>query len=509
MHAVRIRPTSWLALALVALLVPFLLAVPALAAPPPGKGGGNGGGGGGGSAPVAEQHLLWRVQLAGVNARVRPVVGPDGTVYAVDTSDRLTAVAPDGTVRWTAEEAGGDGLDIGPDGTIYTANENWVKAWNPAGAAKWTFVQNPRAFVFPGIGVGPEGHVYGIGTSGMGVFALADRGDQAELLWQTPEVYSRPIVSHTEIEFGPTAAGDGHQLYFYANGRTKALRTDTGDVVFSHGNNTFPRVSPVDGTWHGPTTAYAPDGSPVWTFDTPLASGTSAPELSVHGTHFAVNGGDDLYAVDPDGRIVFVTTLDEFAGLPNVDPTESVVLLPVGGLGEPVAMKAVSASNGSPLWRMEFPLDPSGVNQSISSRVAYSADGSVAYVTTTTLTGNGPIHLNAIATDPSIPSASTILRSASVDVSGKFNRKGASATGVVIVTDQNRAPIAGAMVRATWTLPDGSTVPAAATSGGSGEARFSASFPERGIFTLTVTDIVLDGFVFDPLHGETAGSRFI
>ena len=112
---------------------------------------------------------MWRVRMDSPYSQVRPVVGPDGTIYAVDVYDTLYAVSPDGAVLWTVPDAGSKGVAVGADGTIYTGNENWIKAFHPDGTEKWTFVQNPRAFILLDVAVGPDGNVYGVASSGMGV----------------------------------------------------------------------------------------------------------------------------------------------------------------------------------------------------------------------------------------------------------------------------------------------------------------------------------------------------
>jgi len=156
--------------------------------------------------------FLWRVRQDSFYSQVRPAVGPDSTIYAVDVHDRLYAIAPDGAVLWVVTDAGSKGVDVGADGTIYTGNEDWIKAFHPDGSEKWTFTQNPRAFILIDVAVGPDGNVYGVGSSGMGVFSLTPQGS---LRWTSPEAYDRPIVVYTEIVFGPGPDGQ-EQLYFIA-----------------------------------------------------------------------------------------------------------------------------------------------------------------------------------------------------------------------------------------------------------------------------------------------------
>jgi hypothetical protein len=507
----RERPTAtargWLLFMFVGLMT-VLFAFPIYAAKGGnGKGGGKGGdtGGGGdagGSQPVPEQHFLWRVPLAGYYSGVRPVVGPDDTIYAVDVFDNLFAVDPDGNVKWSAGQAGSKGVDVGPDGTIYTGNEDWIKAFNPDGSLKWTFVQTPRAFLMQDVAVGPDGNIYVLASSGMGVFSLSPDGG---LRWSTPEAYGRPLIGYVELTFGPTVDGRDQQLYFYANGHTRGIRLRDGASIFTVGGNQQPQVSPLDGTWHIGDSAYSPDGTLVWLFQYPLFTNAREPSMGRSGTHYAVNQSRTLYAIDPVGVSSWTRTLDEYVGFPDVTPTESQLLLSAGGSLLPVALKSVSTANGSPLWRMEFPVDGSGLDQYIDTQIAFNSDGSRAYVITA-LAGGTVSYLNAIDTNPTVPSASTILRSTEISLSARSKRRSVSFNGVVSVADENLAPISGATVHATWTLGDGSTVDVSASTSGSGEAKFSIS-GDGGLYWLEVSDIVLDGYEFDALHSVLSAGK--
>ena len=61
---------------------------------------------------------LWRLRMDAVYSFVRPAVGPDGTIYAVDVYDRLYAVSPDGALLWLVEDAGSKGLDVDSNGIV-------------------------------------------------------------------------------------------------------------------------------------------------------------------------------------------------------------------------------------------------------------------------------------------------------------------------------------------------------------------------------------------------------
>lgn len=490
----------------------LLFVTVAEAVPGNGKGGGQGGGKGG-DQPQPELRLKWSVEThapgtAGAPySQVRPAIGPDGTIYAVDVNNNLVAVAPDGTVQWRAAEAGSKGVDVGPDGTIYTGNEDWIKAFNPDGTLKWTFTQTPRAFVFIDVAVGPDGNIYAVASSGMGVFSLEDRGlDGPFLRWTNPETYARTIVAYTELAFSQsTAPGCTYQLYFYANAHTRAVCLDDGSSVFTVGEgNTRPKVSQLDNTWHRGDSAYNPDGSLLWRVEFPLFAGFSEPSLAPDGMHYTVVSGNELYAVDPSGVIRWNAALGENVGLPDVDPTGSLVIMPTSTFTGPLALKAVSATNGSALWRMEFPLDPSGLANFISSGITYTPNGDTAYVMTF-VNGANKTYLHAVDTGTGLPSASTILRSTDITLDARSKRGTVSVTATVTVTDESGAGVPGAVVQASWTLPDGSVEQQVATTSRKGEAGFSVS-GTGGIYRIDVTDISKDGYTFDSQNGQLDAS---
>jgi hypothetical protein len=435
-------------------------------------------------------------------------VGPDGSVYAVDVNDNLIAVAANGALQWSASQAGSMGVDVGPDGTIYTGNEDWIKAYNPNGTLKWTFVQSPRAHVFHDVAVGPDGHVYGLASSGMGVFSLDDTASGPVLRWANPEPFVRLFVDYTELAFGPTSDGGDQQLYFHVNDNTRGIRLSDGASIFTlFGQNQRPKVSPFDGTWHVGDAAYTPDGALEWTFDFGLFATAREPALGQSGMHYAISQGQILYGIDSGGAGRWSTLLDEFVGLPDVDPAESMLLVPTSATTtHPSGLKAVRTSNGSPLWRMEIPSDANGGDQHVNSGAIFSADGTTAYIMSTTASGGlaQATYLNAIAIDPAIPSASTQLRVTNIDMSSKSKGQSLEFSGVVTVLDENRNAVSGAAVHATWTLPDNSTVSSVESTNNSGDAKFTIS-GDGGLYWLTVTDMNKSGYEFDPDHSILVG----
>jgi hypothetical protein len=76
-----------------------------------------------------------------------------------------------------------------------------------------------------------------------------------------------------------------------------------------------------------------------------------------------------------------------------------------------------------------------------------------------------------------------------------------SIIGSVKVLDDLNWNAAGARVVATWTLPDNSIRQVSAVTDGFGEASFELKKAKRkGTYTLTIEDVVLDGFTFDRVN---------
>lgn len=506
LHTIFNKHRLSVAIALLAILC--LMIGPVVLAAPPDHSKGGKKGGGGTTGPVPELHLKWRAPLDAPYSSVRPAVANNGTVYVVDVNDTLAAFAPaDGAVLWKVPGAGSRGVDVGPDGTVYTGNENWIKAFNPDGSLKWTYVQEPRALVLADVAVGPDGHIYAVASSGMGVFSLKDTPAGPELRWTNPEAVGKYFYA-TEIDFGPTANGGDHQLYFFANGHTRAVRLSDGASIFTLADsNHMPKVSPFDGSWHRGDSAYTPSGNLMWTFDFPVIAGSSDADLARDGTHYTVNWFTSLYAIDPNGREEWHTELNEWVGQVYVDPNETLLIMDtLGTWTHPAALKAVRATNGSDAWRMEFPADGSGVDQFVDSGLAFSPNGDTAYVMTARFSADRT-YLNAVDTNPSIPNASTVLRATDITMNARTRRGIVKASGTVTVMNENLALLSGAVVNVTWTLPDGSTLQQSATSSGGGEAKFSIS-GSSGSYKIKVTGISMDGYTFDPDHSLLSAAEY-
>jgi putative pyrroloquinoline-quinone binding quinoprotein len=501
-------------------IILYVLASSILAAPPAGKGKDKGTSGG---TPtyVPEQHILCTAPLdEGLYSRVRPVVDANGAVYVVDTSNTLYAFSDDCTELWRAFDAGNKGVDVLPDGIIITGNENWIKAYYPDGALKWIFVQDPRAFILADVAVGPDGNIYAIATSGIGVFSLDPEGN---LRWKTPEVYSRNIVTYTELAFNR----DGSKLAFAANAHFRSLNTADGSQVFLLGGGLIPpRASHLDDSWHLNNAAFTLGGDQKWQIVLPNYEGLSTAEISTNGIHYSLGQFGNLYAFNPDGDLKWGVTVNKYSSFQvDVDPTDSQVLFEVGGtVLEPAGLESHDTRNGAMLWQTEFPMDANFRNLSVD-HLAFDATGEHAYVVTNvygTDLSSPTAFFNVISNDLTIPQSSSILRSGDVQVDGVRlssvrGKKEPAIRATVSVVNEHDISLSGVEVIAEWTLPDGSIVPAGTVvSSGNGQATFSFTVPTTvsgayltGVYLLTVTNLSSGEYLHDPVHGVTSGNGLV
>lgn len=337
------------------------------------------------TARQPDGRVNWRFRQNGPYSQVRPVIGPDGTIYSIDVFSHLYALTPDGGLKWVVRGAGSKAVAVGADGSVYTASESDVKAFNPDGSSKWTFVENPHALFLVGMSVGPDGNIYVVATQGVGAFSLTPSG---VLRWKQPEPYdAQEPVEYQEILFGQN--GSTTQLYYYANSHLKALRLDGGSAFTLAIDFGQPAVSPLDGSIHAPYGAYSPSGSLLWIFYSPYPYNISSPpDIGSDGTHYLVQNTIELFGLTTNGTQIWHVTMKDTGDGPIVDPQNTqIVLGSATTLNKPGYIKSASAQDGHELWRVTLPAED-GFNQMPDSRARFSPDGATAYVMTATATGD-------------------------------------------------------------------------------------------------------------------------
>lgn len=323
--------------------------------------------------------LKWRFQVDGLYSLVRPAVAPDGSIYIVGVEGNLYGLTPDGGLRFIVYGVGGKGVTVDQNGVVYAGDENSVTAVNPDGTVRWTYTFSPRAFILLGPNVGPDGNVYGVAVESIGAFSLTPEG---QLRWSYPEQYQRPIVDYAEMHFGYN--GSTLQMYYYANRHLRAFTAD-GDLVFEPGIQVgTPTVGPDNTVYNGGIVRYTPDGDVIDVYTPPPPGNTlSAPHAAANsGNIYHVQNLGTLRSLTPalDVRWEMVTGL--ILGQPMPDPTDRLIV--TGGaanFGESGFIAGFSTQDGAEMWRVYLPPENGG-NHTAGSSVRYTPDGNTSYMNT-------------------------------------------------------------------------------------------------------------------------------
>jgi outer membrane protein assembly factor BamB len=201
-----------------------------------------------------DPQVLWSVELGPGRQTSSPMLGPDGTIYAMGGEGRLSAISPDGRVKWTVQT--GPTLKSSPalarDGTVYVPSMNGklfavappMDLASHSGTIRWAF----RFAEFPGRGnpvvshsppagadgigsgasptVGPDGTIY-VGANNSNFYAIAPDG---HLEWVFEA--EREIAG---IWSSAALSADNSTLYFGANkGGIYALNRSDGSLRWQY-----------------------------------------------------------------------------------------------------------------------------------------------------------------------------------------------------------------------------------------------------------------------------------
>ncbi len=250
---------------------------------------------------------------------------------------------------------------------------------------------------------------------------------------------------------------------------------------------------------HVPYGAYSPiDGRLAWVFSSPYPYNVSdTPDVGSTGIHYTVQNTVELFALSTTGNQIWHRTLDDYVGGPVVDPQNTQLIVgSVQTLINPGSIISESAQDGHELWRVNLPAE-SGFNQRSDTRARFTPDGFTAYMMTFTATGNNDTSASFLyALDTASTTGQQTLKSTKITIKAVNAGSSANATGKVTVQDNNGAPVAGATVDVTWTLPSGQTLAQTVATTSRGLAAFGVT-DIPGIYTLTVANITKSGYTFD------------
>lgn len=275
-----------------------------------------------------------------------PVIGSDGTIYLVDTSNHLYAMNPDGSVNW--EESFNQGLfspAIGPSGTVYVPGTRQLFAFYADGTPAWTSPYNITTDRDSALAISPQGIIYEVDSNGT-LFAINPFGLVASTIWSL----------NTNCIPGTLALGPSGSIY------CGTAANATGSFIES----------------------ISPNGQFQWAYQTKSIV-LVAPTVGPDGTIYVVSSGGEVFALSSEGALLWsIFNIHQEITSAVIGPNDTIYVA-----GDTLA--AISQS-GTELWSEFCYLTPSSLCFPFGTITSMAVDSAgVLYVGTNT---SGLIALN-------------------------------------------------------------------------------------------------------------------
>jgi hypothetical protein len=399
------------------------------------------------AAPNDPARVKWRVKVDLDYFTKDPGIGPDGTIYIPNKFGKTQAINPTtGASKWVVPFGGDETpIEVATDGTVYVAGggvgtpggTDSITALRPDGTVKWMFT-GANDYLLAGPNLGPDGNIYAVTDStGIGFFSLTPAG---QLRFSTGR-FSNYGSSVTNIAFGPDRAYFGLDMVgiqlptFFAYNLSGARIWTVGQpddpsspAVGPNGNVVF-LAFPTDtgkSVW-----SYSPAGKPVYKFYEFPGNVQERPDVGVDNVAYVSRNFGTMLALNPTGSVKWRYSDGRMLFAPRVNKQNTVVF--AGGrvtYGEPGFFVALTTA-GLPLFQVLLPDEPgfAEYGQLVPvSRPAFSPDGATAYSVTD------------VAGDGNVPYADVYAYLYAIDTKVAVPAKPAAPTNLV-----------GRRVNATWT----------------------------------------------------------
>ena len=349
--------------------------------------------------------VKWRFQVAGSYVAHGPVVGPDGGVVVASASGNVYSLSAAGALRWVVR-AGADGLSIGPDGTVYVGSMNTITAIAADGSVRWSFTEpSVGQGVIAGPTVGPDGNIYVISDyGGLGAFALSPDG---QLLWSNSgnPTFAENAQTGVDIVFGSGrlyAAFDERSIgpntmFGLSLGGAQLWATGIGGSDDPFMQQQRQPATGVDGNLYlsamgggngwGLRRVDPASGNVLWNYSPWPSNGMSPPSVGPDGSVYFSRSLSYLESVTPNGQSRWTFFDGSIIDHPAVSPDGRIV---VAGdrpnFGEPGFARGWNSSTGALAWQLDLPNENGGY-QVVFTQPRFSADSQTAYFGTAILAG--------------------------------------------------------------------------------------------------------------------------
>jgi hypothetical protein len=267
--------------------------------------------------PNGAHSVAWTWTSTNALTPLGPVVAADGTLFVVDIVGVLTALAPDGSVRFSTRDPVVQGvtegfisMTLGADGTVYVFNGSRLTAVRPDGSTAW-LQDYPGSCVSGGATIGPDGSILFLGSC----------DSSYRLIAVSPDGMTRWVAELPpgDVPSSPPSVAPGGRIVLTVPvsvnvappwGASRLLAYDTpGSLAWQAGPFTGTNVGGAvvadDGTavfadQTGLVAARA-DGTIAWQSSAPDESLQAILAVAPDGTVFAKDGADMLYSLKHDG----------------------------------------------------------------------------------------------------------------------------------------------------------------------------------------------------------------
>ncbi len=325
---------------------------------------------------VAPGTVKWTFTTAGA-AGAAPVIGGDGTIYAVDDAGYVYAINMDGTTKWAFSHGPAPqpiyySPTVAADGTVYYADfAPSVYALDASGTEKWGPISLPAAGIDASPVIGPDGKIYVYDATGGAIYSLDPADGTSALVFSGLGTAVQPPVS------GPDGAlyitvNDGADDIVYAI-PAGGLSASTQTVVT--GISQPPAVG-TDGSvyWSdssGNILANMPDGSVKWTGG--FSSISAGPVAGLDGAMYVIDSGSGLIRVSTDSGSGFA-----FVSLPAPPVSQLPSAGPDGVVYALTGTDVYGVSADDALLWGPLAMAPAA---SVTAAAVYAADGTVYFGT--------------------------------------------------------------------------------------------------------------------------------
>lgn len=477
-----------------------------------------------GMVALSTQYGLWTVPT-GINDAGQIISG-------VERLDLTTGVIDDigsGPSNYNAvtSVAINNGGMIAGSASLRSTSLNIISVFRYEGAAGWRFIAGSSKYTIASsinnrgdIGYGEQGA--GLYLDGLGTYALWSLIDPAvtnagwAITGSSPKINDQRAVATTARN---SVTGETGGVLLTPTGTLQAPTAPSNLQGIAHTATRMEPYNSINLTWENTSTltrSYELErretGGATWTLLslTPPGTATNHTDTTV-GVGIAYEYR--IRAVGLGGTSPWSNAVTVTSPATPLDITPPVVTITTPANGATVSGTVTISAQATDNVAIEY-LEISYWNQYLGQQVilgSVSNTGTLSVNWNTTGLTPAAYALRAYAYDTlgnwtqteisvNVGVSTNSMKVTSITLSGTVSGSRANITGYVYVKDSSGRSIQNANVTIRWSLPNGGTRIATASTNSSGQAKFTVS-STRGTYTLTVTNVIKSGYVFD-----TAGS---